>query len=160
MKKMLVLFISLFAWAGMNHVSAQKATTVVKTHFSQARLIEPSMNVYSKPLIADLVVDQSKRIKNVVPFTNAEVAALKDDVAEVRAAALFQTIDKLNCDVIVAASFDICTNDEGTGFNVTVLGYPASYQNWRTAQDSDLKWISQEIINNTSNQKKTEAIQK
>lgn len=67
---------------------------------------------------------------------------------------------KHNADVIVAATFNIKTNDEGTGYIVTVVGYPATFANWKTAEASDYEWIRMEKTLTTADREKISAIVK
>ena len=88
MKKIVLLCVSLFAWAGMQQVSAQKTVDV---RYSQARLIEPIHSVHTKPLIADLVVDSKLgKITHTFHFTMKEINALQGNLENVRARALFK----------------------------------------------------------------------
>ena len=126
---------------------------------SQARLIEPQMGVYIKPLVADLEIDQTKgKVKDVWEFTPDEVAAMGGDEADVRTRALFMSVDKHDVDVIVAASFDLESTNSGS--KVTVIGYPAKYVNWRTASPADNEWIRNEILKPEKESEETQAISK
>ena len=126
---------------------------------SQARLIEPQMGVYIKPLAADLEIDQTKgKVKDVWEFTPDEVAAMGGDEADVRTRALFMSVDKHDVDVIVAASFDLESTNSGS--KVTVIGYPAKYVNWRTASPADNEWIRNEILKPEKESEETQAISK
>lgn len=130
---------------------------------SQARLAEPSMGVYIKPLIADLDIDETVgKIRDKWEFTNKDVDALSNSVANLRARALFRSAEKHDADVIVAASFDIESMEDGKGYYVTVIGYPAKYVKWRTATPEDQEWIRQEKMTsgNTKDKEATQAINK
>jgi len=53
---------------------------------------------------------------------------------------------KMDCDVIVAPSFNIDYNsakDNGV-VHVEVVGFPADYVNWKSATSEDMQWISTE----------------
>ncbi len=137
------------------------AQKVVEYRESQSRLAEPVMGVYITPLVADLEVDTIKgKIKDPWEFTNREVDALKGEVSNLRARALFLSTDKHHADVIVAASFDIKSKDDGTGYEVTVIGYPAKYKNWRTAVSTDNDWIRNEKLTSNGTAAQTQAISK
>lgn len=118
------------------------AQKVVEYRSSQARLAEPKMGVYIKPLIADLQINEAVgKINYTIDFSNKEINALEGNIANVRTRALFIATEKYKADVIVAAAFDIKSKDDGTGYTVTVTGYPANYVNWRTATAEDNMWI-------------------
>lgn len=157
MKKILFVFAALFAWAGMQQVSAQKSVDV---RYSQARLIEPIHSVHTKPLIADLVVDSKLgKQSHTFHFTMKEINALQGNLENVRARALFKAVNEVyHCDVIVAASFDVQSTDDG--YDVTIIGFPASYTNWRTATKEDYEWIRNEKMGITGDKKAETAISK
>ena len=85
--------------------------------------IEPLHSVHAKPLIADLVVDSKLgRISHTFHFTMKEINALQGDLENVRKSALFKAVNEVyHCDVIVAASFDVKSTDEG--YDVTIIGF-------------------------------------
>lgn len=157
MKKIAFLFILLFSLAGINQVTAQKT---VEVRYSQARLIEPIHSVHTKPLIADLVVDSKLgKQTHTFHFTMKEINALQGNLENVRARALFKAVNEVyHCDVIVAASFDVQSTDDG--YDVTIIGFPASYINWRTATKEDYEWIRNEKMGVVNDKKAETAISK
>ena len=64
----------------------------------------------------------------------------------------------INADVIVAATFNVKTNDDGNGYKVTVIGYPATFINWKTAEASDYEWIRMEKTLTTADKDKIAAV--
>lgn len=146
MKKLIL--ISSMLLLGLCQVAAQKR---VEFREAQARLLEPQQSAYVKPLIVDLKVDDSiGRVHHVVTFSNAQVEALKGDIGNMRSNALFQTTEKYGADVIVGATFDIQSLADGSGYTVTVIGYPAKYENWRSVTTEDYGWISMGTIQSES----------
>ena len=85
---------------------------------------------------------------------------MKGDIVNIRSYAVYMSSQKHNADVIVAATFNIKTNDEGTGYIVTVVGYPATFANWKTAEASDYEWIRMEKTLTTADREKISAIVK
>ena len=158
MKKVL-LIATLFSIFGISHAMGQK---VVEYRESQARLAEPTMGVYIKPLVAELEIDKTKgKIKDTWFFSMREVEALSRDVANLRARALFKSTIEHDADVIVAASFDIASREDQTGYDVMVIGYPAKYVRWRTADtDTDIQWIQNEKLSPQGTKQATQAISK
>ena len=154
MKRLLTVAVALLAVVGS--AMAQK---VVEWRESQARVAEPVMGVYIKPLVAELQVVSAEKVKDVWEFTNKEVNALRNDVANLKARALFKSTNESNhpCDVIVAATFDIESTDGG--YRVTVYGYPAKYVKWRTATPEDNAWIHNEKLTPTQATEATKAVQ-
>ncbi len=144
--------------AGVGQLNAQQKTEYRE---SQARLAEPVMGVYIKPLIAELKIDAAKgKVSDKWEFSNKEVNALGGEVPNLKARALFKSVEKHNADVIVAASFDIESKEDQSGYYVTVIGYPAQYVNWRTATTEDNEWIRNEKITPNKSQEQTQAISK
>ena len=154
MKRLLTVAVALLAVVGS--AMAQK---VVEWRESQARVAEPVMGVYIKPLVAELKVVSTDKIRDVWEFTNKEVNALRNDVANLKARALFKSTYESDhpCDVIVAATFDIESTDGG--YRVTVYGYPAKYVKWRTATPEDNAWIHNEKLTPTKATEATKAVQ-
>lgn len=149
--------------AGLMSIFGLCSMMAQKTEYreSQARLAEPVMGVYIKPLIAELEIDKiAGKIKDKWEFSNKEVNALSGEVPNLKARALFMSTEKHNADVIVAASFDIVSKEDNSGYYVTVIGYPAKYVRWRTATAEDNNWIHYEKITPIRSQEATQAITK
>lgn len=153
MKKYLMVIICLLATV----VTVDAQTKKVNFRQSQTRMAEPVISVYAKPLVADLKVGET-RINDTFDFTNSEIEALGNDIPNLRARAMFMANQKHNCDMLVSASFDIVSKSDGTGYEVTVMGYPATYINWRSAQTSDEEWIRTAKMNQTAGGEQTQAI--
>lgn len=132
-------------------------TRIVNFRQSQTRMAEPLISVYSKPLIADLKVNET-RIDETFDFPNSEIEALGGDIPNLRARAMFLANKKYNCDMLVSASFDIASKSDGTGYVVNVMGYPATYINWRSSTPNDDEWIRIAKINQAQNNEQTQAI--
>ncbi len=143
MKKLstLLLLAALFSAATAN---AQKIESI-NFRQSQSRISEPNMEVFVRPLIVDLSVISETRVEDTWSYPDVNIAKLSNDqIQNLKATALFQTSQKHKADVIVAATFDIVTPEKngGYGLNITVIGYPANYTNWRPATEaSDYEWI-------------------
>lgn len=142
MKYLLLGFLCL-ATAGS--AAAQKT---VKFDFqtSEARTLDLYPSTYIHPLIAEVVVDtQTGRVHDTWTLTLADYNARQypnNDAAtlqNLRAYGLFKSSEKHNCDLIVAATFDIKISDEGVVINL--VGYPANFSNWSTGSKADYEWI-------------------
>ena len=150
------LFITvLMSMIGISQMDAQS----VKYRESQARLSEPVMGTYVKPLIADLEVINTSGIDLPLDFTMEEVDELGKNSANLKARVLFLACDTFKVDVIVAATFDIVSKPNNTGYRVRVKGYPARYKNWRTATSTDYEWIRIEKLTPVKDQKSEVATQ-
>lgn len=143
-----LILISCMLLLGVCQVAAQKR---VEFREAQARLWEPQQSAYVKPLIVDLKMDESLgRVHYVVTFSNAQVEALNGDIGNMRSNALFQAIEKYGADLIVGATFDIQSLADGSGYAVTVIGYPAKYENWRSVAPEDYGWPNMGIVQSES----------
>lgn len=159
MKKLILLL--MIALGCVNHVSAQQKVITKKQQFTQARLLDVTSNAYVKPLTVELQVDKSKgRITDVWNLSIEDVESLKNDLTNIRSYGVYMSSNKHNVDVIVAATFNFCTNDAGTGYVLTVVGYPANFVNWKTAEASDMEWIRMEKALTTSDREKISAVVK
>ncbi len=142
MKRILLGFLCL---AGVTSAFAQKT---VKFDFqtSEARTLDLYPSTYIHPLIAEVVVDtKTGRIHDTWTLSLADFKARQypdNDAAtlqNLRAYGLFKSSEKHNCDIIVAATFDIKISDEGAV--ISLVGYPANFSNWSTGSKADYDWI-------------------
>lgn len=108
---------------------------------SQSRMIEPQQQVFVRPLVVDLHVTTNERQKAVWPFPEVDIYKMTvQDVENLKINALYLTAQKMDADVIVAPTFDIRTVKKG--IEITVIGFPAKYENWKVAEkEEDYKWI-------------------
>ncbi len=148
---------------------AQKTNQVISLKETQARLLDVMSNAYVKPLTVELKVDNSKgRIRDSIRVSAAEIIELgviapngAIDMANLRSYGVYKIAKKYNCDVIVAAIFNFVANDLlKDGGVLEVVGFPANFVNWKTAEDSDLEWIRMEKVQTTSERDKLNAIVK
>ncbi len=144
-KKTALLALSALCFVGVN---AQK-TVRFDIRNSQARVLDVSPSTYIKPVIAELKVDTSKgRIRETWPLTPEELAArtIENDgqatLQNLRTYAVYKSSEKNNCDVIIAATFDIQITEKGA--TITIVGYPANFTNWATGTVADYDWILNE----------------
>lgn len=131
-----------------------------KTEFrfqdTQARLLDVTSNAYVKPLTVELQVLTNKRISEVIKLTRQEVEQdMKGDLTNIRSFAVYRASQLHDCDVIVAATFNIRT--AGEGYEVNIIGYPANFVNWKTASQADYEWIKMEKTVTTSDKDKISA---
>ena len=142
-KLILVIFLTFIGAIG---AYAQK--TNVRMQETQARLLDVTSNAYVKPLTKDewaLTREQAEQEMN-------------GDLVNIRSYAIYMSSQKHNADVIVAATFNVKTNDDGNGYKVTVIGYPATFINWKTAEASDYEWIRMEKTLTTADKDKIAAV--
>lgn len=141
---------------------AQKITQV-QYQETQARLLDVSSNAYVKPLTVELKVKGNQRIRELVKIPrDFALTAMKADPSNWRSYAVYEVSKRLQCDVIVAATFNI-KFDEVAGdkeIEIEVVGYPADFTNWQTASNQDLDWIRMEKTVTTSEREKIAAVVK
>ena len=161
--KKLILIISL-AFIGTAGVYAQKTNekTTVRIQDTQARTLDVNSNAYVKPLTVELQVDKSKgRVKDEWTLTKEQAEVeMQGNIENIRAYAVYMSSQRHNVDVIVATTFNFRTNNEGTGYLITVVGYPATFVNWKTADASDYEWIRMEKTLTTSEMDKIAGVVK
>ncbi len=114
---------------------------------SEARAIDLYPTTYIQPLVAEVQVDtQAGRFIDTWQLSQTEFMARQyanNDEAtlqNLKAYGLFKSSERHNCDLIVAATFDIKITDDGA--TVVVKGYPANFANWGTARTADYEWIN------------------
>lgn len=136
---------------------AQK--TITKVQETQARLLDVTSNAYVHPLTVELKVDQAKgRIKYPLHLSKEQVEhEMRGDMTNIRSYGVFKACEKYNCDVIVAATFNFRSSDDG-GYDLEVVGFPANFINWKTATAADYDWIKLEKVQTTSERDKINAI--
>ena len=118
--------------------NAQKAN--VEYHQAQARQVEPLVQTFILPKVAEMKLS-STRIEYNVFISNEQVAAMGGDPSELKAYALAEACKEKNADVIVAAIYFIDSDKANNGYNVKLLGYPGTYTNWRDVIPGDYEWI-------------------
>jgi len=131
-----------------------------KTEFrfqdTQARLLDVTSNAYVKPLTVELKVLTNKRVSEIIKLTRQEVEQdMKGDLNNIRSFAVYRASQLHDCDVIVAATFNVRT--AGEGYEVNIIGYPANFVNWQTATQADYEWIKMEKTVTTSERDKISA---
>lgn len=126
-------------------LAADQKTVKFDFQTSQARLLDVNPSTYVRPLIAELSIIGS-RIRDKWELTTEELNArwIKNDdnatLQNLRSYAVFKSSEKHNCDVIVAATFDIHLTENGAA--ISIVGYPASFSNWATGTNADYNWIT------------------
>lgn len=133
-------------------------------HYSntQARMVDVTANAHVKPLTVEMKVKEG--YNNKVPFvlqlskTEVEVA-MKGNLEDIRALAVYEFAKKEGADLILAATFKVSTNSLG-GYDVEVRGFPANFINWRTVTTADYDWIHKERLVEASDSRKTENVRK
>lgn len=143
LKKLLLVIAS--AIASVTIASAQKIDrieTSVDYMESSARYLEPSQNIMTTPMIADLqVIGASVSYTETEAFENYEVTeALISLIPGFKSIALSRAARAHKADVIIGAMVDVITNEQGR-LEITITGYPARYTNFRNATNDDIELV-------------------
>lgn len=126
---------------------------------TQARLLDVNPNAYVKPLTVEISVLPGGRISDTWTLSSEQVKALGGNLANIRSWGVFQSSRKYNCDLIVAGTFEFKTDpDNPEQFLLTVVGFPANFVNWKTAEEKDYEWIRLEKTQTTNDRDKIKAI--
>lgn len=114
---------------------------------SEARVLDLEPQTYVKPLIAEVEVDVAKgRVRDTWTLTadeyNSRVIQGDDEstIKNLQVYGVFKSAEKHNCDIIVAATFDVRISVQGAVINV--VGFPANFTNWATGTVADFDWIN------------------
>ena len=154
MKKILLLLATLLM-CSLSY-SQNKNQNIQET---QARLLDINPNAYVKPLTVEISVLPGGRISDTWTLSSDQVKSLGGDLASIRSWGVFQSSRKYNCDLIVAGTFEFKTDpDKPDQFLLTVVGFPANFINWRTAEEKDYEWIRLEKTQTTNDRDKIKAI--
>lgn len=148
--KRIFLSLLLAGFCGLASMDSYAQKTVkFEMQESQARVLDVNPSTYVKPVIAELSVDTSKgRLRDTWTLNADELAArvIKNDdkatLQNLRTYAVYKSSEKANCDVVIAATFDIRITDDGA--SITIIGYPANFTNWKTGTVADYDWIRYE----------------
>lgn len=158
MKKVLTVLATLCCIIVANAQSKNQTTIIQET---QARLLDVNPNAYVKPLTVEVEVLPTGRVRDVWPLTADQVKSLGGDLANIRSWGVFQSSHKHNCDLIVAATFDFKSDIANPDvYQLTVVGFPANFVRWKTADDKDFEWIRMEKVKTTDDREKIQAIVK
>ncbi len=138
-------------------VNAQKTTTF---HYeeTQTRALDVVSTGYVKPLVVDLKVDEAKGRQHFSYELGKEFVEndMKGDVQNIHSYGLFRASVDANCDVIVAPTFHLYTNDKG-GYTLEIIGYIGVFANWKPMSENDMNWIGLSKTRTTGDRNNVEA---
>lgn len=139
---------------------AQKTTTY-RYEDTQARALDMVSKGYVKPLTVEVKVDATKGRQHFsyeMPKDFVE-GDMKGDIANIRSYGVFRAANEAKCDVIVAPTFHLFTNDKG-GYTLEIVGFAGSFVNWRTITNEDLQWIKDTQVLTTGDRQQIDAVLK
>lgn len=154
-KFLLVVAVALGSAAIASAQKVDRIETTVDYMDSSARYMEPSQNIMTTPMIADLeVIGGSVSYTETEAFKNYEVTEeLTQLVPGFKRIALSRAARAHKADVIIGAMVDVITNENGR-LEITITGYPARYTNFRNATSNDIELVKKGqtvILDNSSN---------
>lgn len=141
--------------ASRGKIGGNEPTVVTKFEDNQARAFDVMPSFYVvKPISVELKVNESGRITDVWEISLEDLAGLTSTTSDfemqlqnLRNYAIFKSTQKHGCDMIVAPTFSIQAKDLMTqGVTVTIVGYQANFVNWKTMDETDLKWVNMEKV--------------
>ncbi len=157
MKKILLSIVAVVATA----TAFAQSKSQVQYQETQARLLDITSNAYVRPLTVELKIKGEERIRETVTIPkDIALSAMKGDPSNWRSYAVYEVSRRKNCDVIVAATFNILF-DEVRGdkdVSIEVVGYPADFVNWQTLTKEDYEWVRMEKTITTAERDKIAAV--
>ena len=139
---------------------AQKTTTY-RYEDTQARALDMVSKGYVKPLTVEVKVDATKGRQHFSYDMEKEFGEndMRGDITNVRSYGLFKASSEAKCDVIVAPTFHLFTNDKG-GYTLEIVGFAGNFINWKTMTNEDLMWINSTQVQTTGDRQQIEAVMK
>lgn len=106
---------------------------------TEVRSFEPTARApFVNPIVADVEVVSQTKVKDSWVFTQDEL--FRSGIESLKVQAKAKSCQKYSADMIMASLVDVYIDD--TKATITIMGYPANYTNWRTADgEKDIKWI-------------------
>ncbi|MBQ8050010.1 MAG: hypothetical protein IJ197_00360 [Bacteroidaceae bacterium] len=140
---------------------AQKTTTTYRYEDTQARALDMVAKGYVKPLTVEVKVDATKGRQHFSYDMAKDFVEIdmKGDVYNVRSYGLFKATDEAKCDIIVAPTFHLFTNEKG-GYTLEIVGFAGNFINWRTMSNEDLQWINSTQVHTTGDRQQIDAVLK
>ena len=156
MKKIALILLSLVTL----QANAQKTTTF-RYEDTQARALDMVSNGYVKPLTVEVKVDATKGRQHfsydmAKDFVESD---MKGELDNIRSYGVFMAAKEAKCDVIVAPTFHLFTNDKG-GYTLEIVGFAGSFINWRTITNEDIEWIKTTQPRTTNDGRQVDAVLK
>jgi hypothetical protein len=131
MKNLIYSFIFVVVIAGIN-----SSCTVTKTTTSKTFDIYGA-GVVQTPVLVDLEVEEIKVSGTATRPSSTGFEMIKQE-------AVARALEKVNADVLVEPTFKTKTANGQTTADVT--GFPATYKNFRTIQEKDIKLLEAGVI--------------
>ncbi len=141
--------------------NAQKTTTTYRYEDTQARALDMVSKGYVKPLTVEVKVDATAGRRHFSYDMEKEFVEndMRGDITNIRSYGLFKASNEAKCDVIVAPTFHLFTNDKG-GYTLEIVGFAGSFVNWKTMTNEDLMWINATQVQTTGDRQQIDAVLK
>lgn len=140
---------------------AQRTTTTYRYEDTQARALDMVAKGYVKPLVVEVKVDANRGRQHFSYDMEKEFVEndMRGDIANVRSYGLFKATEEAKCDIIVAPTFHLFTNNKG-GYTLEIVGFSGDFVNWKTMTNEDLQWITSTQIQTTNDRQQIDAVLK
>ena len=161
-----------FAVSGLFLSSCNSVKTSVKKEVRAARILNVTTDAHVKPQVVDFEIIPSAEVAARIPSLNAadktrkyecynetgrvEVTfhitkdfmedVLKSQRSKVEIWGASKVTRDFHADILVGAIFEYRTCDNSDDFELTVIGYPARFKNWRSLTTEDYKWMNPELF--------------
>lgn len=147
---------NLLLLAGIIIISAMTATAqkkqkeeVMLFEQSQTRILEPQMNLYLKPVVAELDVDSIKTVRDTFGPYEFKMAKPVEELTQAqldewKKAALFRATKDCDADILLASLINCYVGDDNPRImKIEVSGFPAKIQKFKTiATPADIQLIT------------------
>lgn len=122
-------------------------TSTVSTSGKTMEII--TSGIYTKPLVADLKVQEAK-IETTVEGKSLLPENVPSLVSNLKKSAVSQAIQINKCDILIEPIYTVTI--EGTNVSVTVSGRPATYVNFRNLTVADSSAVKLKISDNVNDE--------
>lgn len=157
--------------------NAQKNNTLLFENTQSRVAAESVMNIYVRPLTVEVEVIKGLRLAQGQQTVDGRVTityardsewvekTMRGELDEIRSWAVFQACKDCSADVILVPTFSFSNNRDNMGniidgYQITIVGFPAKFINWKTATPADYEWIQMEQTQTTDERDNLRAIVK
>jgi hypothetical protein len=90
---------------------------------------------------------QARKVYNK-SYNRTEVeVAMGGNLDNLRSRVIYDATTDWNCDAVVAATFKIELNPDGSGYSVEMKGFPGNFdpQSWHPMEQKDFEWFDRTV---------------
>ncbi len=152
MKKLVLLMLTIACCATGSYA---KKTTKFMFRDVQARAADAVTSTLVKPFVVEVeILENGNKIKDEWHFSAEDVEiAMRGEIDNVRAAGIYQSTQRHECDIIIGVLCNVETENNG-GYKVTITGYPGKFTNMHSATTDDYEWMRIQLLSKESDKSK------